>query len=667
MGTTTVTSRRLATMLRATLTKNGRAGQALLAWAEEHRAEFWPAPRPRAKKDQPAERKLSWTRLGALVAGMAEDPLPAELALAADNVATVLGFDAPQRGVLEAGLALAFHPRIAKLRWALEMAHEDVVRIAGMLAGADPLMAGNLVRNSLAVELGLLDITMTQGGGVSLDVSWWFEDVLARGGHDSERLIEALAGKRQATALTLDDFPAFDGDVAFLARLLGGALDKRAPGVNILFHGPPGVGKTELARALAAAAGADLFAVGESDGGGHEPRRDERLAALLRAQRALQRDGRALLLFDEMEDLIGDASPIGPAKRFANRAGSKIFVNRMLETNSVPVIWTSNAIDNVDAAYLRRMSFVLRLDHPRGSDRDRVLARMAASEGTAPGAALSALARHMPETTSVARVAMRAAAIAGGGADDDQRIARALVAGVSGRAVGAVRTAAPLDLDLFESDPPVGDLVARLTRPGCEPGWSLLLAGPPGTGKTELAGEVAERLGRSLLVRRASDLMSKWVGETEANIARAFRDAIAEGAVLMFDEADSLLYDRATATRSWEVSQVNEMLTWLDRHPLPVLAATNDLARLDPAALRRFTFKLALRPLGRAAARRAFLRFFDLPAPLALDRLAGLTPGDFAVVARQLRVTGSRDASHVLAALETELAVKPGGMAVMGF
>lgn len=667
MGTTTVTSRRLATMLRATLTKNGRAGQALLAWAEEHRAEFWPVPPLRVKKDQSAERKLSWTRLGTLVAGMAEDPLPDELALAADNVATVLGFDATQRGVLEAGLALAFHPRIARLRWALEIAHEDVVRIAGLLAGADPLMAGNLVRNSLAVELGLLAINMTHGGGATLDVSWWFEDVLARGGHDPERLIEALAGKRQATALVLDDFPAFDGDVAFLARLLGGALDKRATGVNILFHGPPGVGKTELARALAAATGADLFAVGESDSGGHEPRRDERVAGLLRAQRALQRAGRALLLFDEMEDLIGDASPTGPAKRFANRAGSKIFVNRMLETNSVPVIWTSNAIDNVDAAYLRRMSFVLRLDHPRGSDRDRVLARMAASEGTSPGAALSALARHMPETTSVARVAMRAAAIAGGGADDDQRIARALVVGVSGRPVGAVRTAAPLDLDLFESDPPVADLVARLTKPGGELGWSLLLAGPPGTGKTELAGEVAERLGRSLVMRRASDLMSKWVGETEANIAQAFRDAIAEGAVLMFDEADSLLYDRATASHSWEVSQVNELLTWLDRHPLPVFAATNHLGRLDPAALRRFTFKLALRPLGSAAARRAFVRFFDQPAPPALDRLAGLTPGDFAVVARQRRVTGSRDASRLLEALEAELAVKPGGMAVMGF
>ena len=639
MGTTTVTSRRLATILRATLTKDGRAGRALLAWAEEHCADFWPVSRRREKVDKFDERKLSWARLGALVAGMAEDPLPEQLALAAGNVAGVLCFDAQQRAVLEAGLALAFHPRIAKLRWALETAHEDVARIAGMLAGADTLLAGTVVRDSLAVELGLLDINMASGGGVTLDVSWWFEDVLARGGHDPERLIEALAGKRQMAGLTLDDFPAMDGDVAFLARLLGGALDGQAEGINILLHDLPGVGKTELARALAAQAGAELFAVGESDGGGHEPRRDERVAALLRAQRALQRDGRALLLFDEMEDLIGDANPAGHQRRFGNRAGSKIFVNCMLESNRVPVIWTSNAIDNVDPAYLRRMSFVLRLDHPRGAERDRVLARMAAAEGTAPGAALSALARHRPETTRVARLAMRAALIAGGGADDDQRIAWSLVEGVSGRAIGQFRAAEPLDLTLFESDPQVADLVERLVRPGGELDWSVLLAGPPETGKTQLAGEVAERLGRPLVTRRASDLMSQWVGETEANIAKAFRDAVGEGAVLMFDEADSLLYDRATATRSWEVRQVNELLIWLDRHPLPVFAATNDLRRLDPAALRRFTFKLALRPLGGEAARRAFVRFFDLAPPAGLDRLDGLTPGDFAVVARQLRAT----------------------------
>ena len=668
MGTT-VTSRRLAMMLRATLTKDGRAGQALLAWVEEHKSVFWPAPRPRARNGVPKEagRKISWSKLSTMLADMAEDPLPPELAEAAENIGAVLSLNDQDRAVLEAGLALSFHPRIARLRWALEMAQEDMVRIAGMLAGADAVHAGTVARNSMAVQLGLFEVEMAHGGGVSFDASWWFESLLARGGHDPERLIEALAGKRQVSTLSLGDFPAMRGDVDFVARLLAGAVETRAPGINVLLHGPPGVGKTELARALAAHVGAALFAVGEADSDGTEPRRHERVAALLRAQRALQRDERALLLFDELEDLIGDAKPVDGGKRFANRAGSKIFVNRMLETNGVPIIWTSNAIDNVDSAYLRRMSFVLKLDHPRGSERDRVLARMAAMEDCAIGEDLNVLARQAPETPSVARVAMRAARIAGAASGDDERVARALVGSLRGQAVTLAEASGKVDLSLFECDTPIAGLVERLTRPGAALAFSVLLAGPPGTGKTQLVGDVAERLGRPLATRRASDLLSKWVGETEANIAAAFREAAAEGSVLFFDEADSLLFDRKTARVSWEVTQVNELLTWLDRHPLPVFAATNDQARLDPAALRRFTFKLALQPLSAASAARAFERFFGCAAPAGLARLSALTPGDFAVVARQLKVTGPLLAGELIARLEAELAVKPGGMATIGF
>ncbi|MGG9078566.1 AAA family ATPase, partial [Escherichia coli] len=92
-------------------------------------------------------------------------------------------------------------------------------------------------------------------------------------------------------------------------------------------------------------------------------------------------------------------------------------------------------------------------------------------------------------------------------------------------------------------------------------------------------------------VKRASDLLSKWVGETEAQIAQAFADARRQEAVLLLDEADSLLFDRTRAHNSWEVGQVNELLTWLDRLPFPVVAATNHPDSLDPATLRRFVFK----------------------------------------------------------------------------
>jgi len=78
--------------------------------------------------------------------------------------------------------------------------------------------------------------------------------------------------------------------------------------------------------------------------------------------------------------------------------------------------------------------------------------------------------------------------------------------------------------------------------------------------KTELAAYLADRLDRPLAVKRVSDLFSAWIGDTEARIAAAFADAREKGAVLLFDEADSLLHDRADAQSSWEVAHVNEML-----------------------------------------------------------------------------------------------------------
>lgn len=220
------------------------------------------------------------------------------------------------------------------------------------------------------------------------------------------------------------------------------------------------------------------------------------------------------------------------------------------------------------------------------------------------------------------------------------------------------------DRDLFETDLPLDGLVAGMADTA---DVSLLLTGPPGVGKTAFAHHLARALGRPLLVKRASDLLSKWVGQTEAQIAGAFAEARRENAILLFDEADSLLFDRSTARTSWEVGQVNELLTWLDRHPLPVIAATNHEHRLDPATLRRFVFKIHLRPLGRERAARAFERFFGCGAPPALAQVEGLTPGDFAVVARQVRYAPARDAVDLVERLRCEMAAKPGGTGRIGF
>jgi hypothetical protein len=74
-----------------------------------------------------------------------------------------------------------------------------------------------------------------------------------------------------------------------------------------------------------------------------------------------------------------------------------------------------------------------------------------------------------------------------------------------------------------------------------------------------------QALDRPLMVKQASDLMSKYVGETEQNMAAMFREAEAEKAVLLLDEADSFLQDRRGAQRTYEVTEVNEMLQGMER------------------------------------------------------------------------------------------------------
>ncbi|GAA4779960.1 hypothetical protein GCM10023219_29820 [Stakelama sediminis] len=175
------------------------------------------------------------------------------------------------------------------------------------------------------------------------------------------------------------------------------------------------------------------------------------MSALGLEQRVLGPRGGAALLFDEREDLIGGARP-GDGDWFARHEGSKVFVNRMLETNPVPVIWTTNAISNVDDAILRRMSFVLKLGLPPRSAALRMLDRIALDESVETSADLVHLIDRAPETATVLRVAARASRLAGLNAASIQP-AESLVRALRD---GELPIDGPdaLDIDLFETEPP---------------------------------------------------------------------------------------------------------------------------------------------------------------------------------------------------------------------
>jgi SpoVK/Ycf46/Vps4 family AAA+-type ATPase len=209
----------------------------------------------------------------------------------------------------------------------------------------------------------------------------------------------------------------------------------------------------------------------------------------------------------------------------------------------------------------------------------------------------------------------------------------------------------------------VNDILEKLhridavMREGAEvrPGFgTMLFYGPPGTGKSEFARYLSDELGRELVARRACDLLSMYVGESEKNIANAFKEAERENSVLLIDEADSFIYSREIAVRPWESTMVNEFLTALEKYRGFCICTTNRMKHLDPAAMRRFSFKA---PFTYAKPRQAEALYELLLAPIAAGRMSDnarmrlsslprLTPGDFHAVRNQYWLLNPREVTH---------------------
>ena len=209
------------------------------------------------------------------------------------------------------------------------------------------------------------------------------------------------------------------------------------------------------------------------------------------------------------------------------------------------------------------------------------------------------------------------------------------------------------NLDLIQSRTDLTHMTRRL-RTAKSLGFSLCISGSPGTGKSVYGRYLAGQLKLPVLQKRASDLFGMYVGQTEKQIASAFEEANDTKSFLIFDEADSFLSRREQAHKSWEISQVNEMLTHMESHPLPFMATTNFAARLDAASLRRFTFKLEFSELGPERVKLAFKYFFKSDAPTALLRVSNLTSGDFHTVMKKCKILGIKSHDEICAELIAE-------------
>ncbi len=573
-------------------------------------------------------------------------------------------------------------------------AYAAIADVAGVKASevGEALRAGSRLERIGMVENLISEHNITDLADL-MKVSEKLPPVLMREYRTQSELMAVFTRPAARSVLGEHDFAFVGEDVRLLCSLLREAVARKEPGVNVLLYGPPGTGKTELARVVAAAAGLELFEVEYADRDGNALSGRDRYRSLQIAQVFLKGTAHSALLFDEVEDvfppisseaaqLMARAEHISTAH--SSSVSGKAWVNQILETNAVPTLWVTNRIEQIDPAFRRRFAYHLELKSPPPGAReklvrktledvpvsDALVARLTERKGLTPAQIRTAVRFAQLAAAPQRPVGRRAAKTAGTGLLDEL-IERQLrhADQALGRQPDSLQrpsvTQYSLDMLNLQTRHELPRIVAALKARGH---GALCFHGPPGTGKTALAEHIAQQLQRPLMIKRASDLMSKFVGETEQQMAAMFREAEAEKAVLLLDEADSFLQDRRGAQRTYEVTEVNEMLQGMERFAGIFICTTNLMDSIDQAALRRFTFKIRFKPLSREQRETMFVvealggeraaLVPDLQQRLA--RLDQLCPGDFAAVKRQVEILAAElEPEEFLAQLEAEHRIKP--------
>ncbi|MGB3424383.1 MAG: ATP-binding protein [Castellaniella sp.] len=604
-----------------------------------------------------------------------------------DRLAPLMGLTPAEQTILEFTALQANHSLLGDTMDFLggALSPSRLYRVLGALLDhtATDIQAALSSKGRL-IRSGLLAVSWSMGSKYDKSSFSFVSDRFAAAliSQDAEpiELLEGVVSTPPAPELTLGDYAHVQPWLNTLIPYLRQVLAHRRHGVNVLLHGRPGTGKTQLSRLLSQILDASPFEVCLEDEDGDAIGGDERLRAYRTAQCVFARSFRPMLVFDEAEDVFAGAGRFLRSHLGTKTQISKAWINRLLEENPVPTLWISNSVSCIDPAYLRRFDLVIEVPVPSRRQRaeliesavgdlltPRAKARLSAIEQLPPALLTRAVDVVQLAQSDPAGVALHADADAGAGAVIERLIGGTLKA--CGQAALLRASAADLtdtyDPALSCADADLSSLVQGLARTGSA---RLCLYGPPGTGKTAWAQWLARSLDKPLLLRRASDLLSKWVGESEQLIAEAFESALQDDAILLIDEVDSFLQDRRDARQSWEITQVNEMLTQMEAFAGIFIASTNLMSNLDAAALRRFDLKVQFHYLKRDQARALYQRHSEamgLSNPgesewRVLDGLHMLTPGDFAVVARQHRFEPFEDHEGVLGALRAEVALKPG-------
>ena len=453
---------------------------------------------------------------------------------------------------------------------------------------------------------------------------------------------------------------------------------------NILLYGEPGTGKTSFAKTLAAKLGLKCYSIAQDTRGSFRDNRvtctpEFRFAALQLCDAQVD-PAHSLIIVDEADDMLRGGMGGFMGLFFlasGSGKGDKGILNSVLDKLHTPTIWISNAPAGcLDPSSRRRFDYSIRFDPLTASQRaaiwrnnvekleltpligseliDRFADRYAVSAGII-AKVLNNVRKLAPAPEAVRETVEKLMA---------QHCELLQIPAVDEKLLPA-RDYSLEGLNI-SGDIPLDRIVAAVRKFQREPAdaapdrprMNLLLSGPPGTGKTEFVKYLGQALNTRITVKMGSDLLGMYVGQTEENIRNAFAEAEAQKSILFFDEIDGLVQSRGRADHSWEVTQVNELLHRMENFDGIMIGATNFSDNLDPAIMRRFTFKIGFNYLNDAGKKLFFERMFGTaltPEEEArLAKIPNLAPGDFRTVRQSLYYLEENSNALRLDGLENE-------------
>lgn len=537
-------------------------------------------------------------------------------------------------------------------------------------------------RNGRLVRTGILDIPDPWSDNKFYAIAQGIRDHLI--GMGAASLLHKFATQTGKARYTPECFGLSDETVGIVM----GLLRTQTP-CNILVHGVPGTGKTEFAKSVTKACGKQAIFVEHAS---ETDLKSGRVA--VEAVCAAHMADKFIVVVDEADELLNLGSMSGSATgRSKNELAGKSWLNGFLDRSQAQIIWITNEIGMIDESSMRRFAYNVPFRRQSARRRQEVWREHLRESPLQPLIATEDMAdmarRFSVGAAGIANALTNTARIVSAGAADKKIVLgtlRELLASHE-RLIGGgsdeklVGLASQYDPSAVCTDVPAEGIVAGLrvcaARHRAErPAVNLLFWGPPGTGKSAFAQYLAQSLDKELIIRRASDLLSMYVGGTEHNIREAFDRASHEDAILLLDEADSFFIDRTRAQRSWETSQTNELLTQMENHHGILVCCTNLLDSLDHAVLRRFVWKVRFQAPTAEGRQRIYRRYFDStenPVPAAcLERVARidhLTPGDMKAVWVRFRFHPSAEWNHaeIVQALTEEVAYRGQKNVVAGF